>query len=170
MPSKERSLVVTLSISAVFSALVAISTSIFQIPIPATGGYINVGDAMIFTTALLFGPLIGGAAGGIGSAIGDLILGYASFAPYTFVVKGLEGLIAGYVSDGETLTRDILAWVVSSSVMVSGYFLMEAYVMGIGPVSAFVEVPGNIFQVVFGGVIGLPLSRFLRKNLPSSLT
>jgi len=53
---------------------------------------------------------------------------------------------------------------------VLGYFVAEAYVMGLGPVSAVVEVPGNVFQVVFGGVVGIPLSRALRKILPSIIT
>jgi uncharacterized membrane protein len=57
-------------------------------------GYINVGDAMIFTNALLFGPIVGGVAGGIGSAVADFI-SYPVFAPYTLVIKGFEGFIAG---------------------------------------------------------------------------
>lgn len=54
MSIKERSLTVKLSLAAVFATLVAVSTLIIQVPVPATGGYINVGDAMIFTSALLF--------------------------------------------------------------------------------------------------------------------
>ena len=58
--SKGQSLTVKLSLAAVFAALVTVSTLILQIPVPSTGGYINVGDAMIFTSALLFGPIVGG--------------------------------------------------------------------------------------------------------------
>lgn len=166
--SKGQSLTVKLSLAAVFAALVTVSTLILQIPVPSTGGYINVGDAMIFTSALLFGPIVGGLAGGIGSAAADLI-GYPVFAPYTLVIKGVEGLVAGYIKNGKSLTRDLVAWIVGSFVMVSGYFIAEAYVMGLGPVSAAVEIPGNMFQVVFGGVISVPLSRVLRKSLPSIL-
>jgi len=54
--------------------------------------------------------------------------------------------------------------------MVLGYFVAEAYVMGLGPASVAVEIPGNIFQVVFGGVVGISLSRALRKILPSIIT
>ena len=169
MPRIERSPALRVSLAAIFAALVAASTLMMQIPVPATGGYINVGDALIFTSALLFGPMIGGVAGGVGSAIADII-SYPVFAPYTLVIKGLEGLIAGYITDRKSVGKDLLAWTAGSIVMVLGYFIAEAYIMGLGPASAAVEVPGNIFQVVFGGVIGIPLSRALRRILPPHLT
>lgn len=169
MPRIERSPALRVSLAAIFAALIAASTLMMQIPVPATGGYINVGDALIFTSALLFGPMIGGVAGGVGSAIADII-SYPVFAPYTLVIKGLEGLIAGYITDRKSVWKDLLAWTAGSIVMVLGYFTAEAYIMGLGPASAAVEVPGNIFQVVFGGVVSIPLSRALRKILPPHLT
>lgn len=169
MSIKERSLTLNLSITAISAALVTVSTLIIQIPVPATGGYINVGDAMVFTSALLFGPIIGGVAGGVGSALADII-SYPIFAPYTFVIKGLEGFISGYISDRKSAVKDLLAWIIGSATMVLGYFVAEAYVMGLGPLSAAVEIPGNIFQVALGGVVGIPLSRVLRKHLSSILT
>jgi len=166
---KERSLTLNLSITAISATLVAVSTLIIQIPVPATGGYINVGDAMVFTSALLFGPIIGGVAGGVGSALADII-SYPIFAPYTLVIKGLEGFISGYISDRKSAVKDLLAWIIGSATMVLGYFVAEAYVMGLEPLLAAVEIPGNIFQVVLGGVVGIPLSRVLRKHLPPILT
>ncbi|MCK4243553.1 hypothetical protein KAX03_01620 [Candidatus Bathyarchaeota archaeon] len=56
-----------------------------------------------------------------------------------------------------------LPWVIASFVMVVGYFIAEAYVMGIGPVFAATEVSGNIF-LVFGGIFSIFLSRLLRKR------
>ena len=82
---------------------------IIQILIPATGGYINVGDVIIFTSAILFGPMVGALAGGIGSAVADILFGYPAFAPYTFVIKGLEGFVAGYISRDGNGFRDVLA-------------------------------------------------------------
>lgn len=105
----------------------------------------------------------------MGSAVADVI-SYPVFAPYTLVIKGLEGFISGYISDGKSVVRDLLAWIVGSVIMVLGYFIAEAYVMGLGPFSAIVEVPGNIFQMVLGGIVSIPLSRVLRKSLPSILT
>src|SRR5689334_14586653 len=93
-----RTPVVTITITAVFTALVFLSTYLFQIPIPATQGYFNLGDIMIFITALTFGPAVGGFAGGIGSALSDALGGFGTFAPFTLIIKGLEGIVAGLLS------------------------------------------------------------------------
>jgi len=161
---KMKSLTVYLSLSIVFAGLVAVSTMIIRIPVAATGGYINIGDAMIFICALTFGSFIGGLAGGIGSAIADMI-GYPIFAPFTLVIKGLEGFLAGFIKDGKSFKKDLLAWGIGALTMVAGYFIAESYVMGLGVAAALAEVPGNLFQVFFGGLIGVPATRVLRRRL-----
>ena len=80
-------------LSATMSALVAVSTYVVQIPVPATNGYLNIGDVMVFVSALVFGPYVGGIAGGLGSSIADMLGGYWTFVPITFAVKGLEGVV-----------------------------------------------------------------------------
>ena len=69
--SAKRTLV-EISIWATMAALVCIATLIIRIPNPM-GGYFNIGDVMIFVSALTFGPIVGGVAGGIGSSLADLI-------------------------------------------------------------------------------------------------
>jgi len=81
---------------AIFSALAFVATMIIRIPIPATQGYFNIGDGMIYAAALLFGPLVGGLAGGIGASLADAV-GYAIFVPGTFITKLVEGVIVGFV-------------------------------------------------------------------------
>ncbi|MBO3800673.1 MAG: ECF transporter S component [Candidatus Brockarchaeota archaeon] len=83
------------SFSALSIALVFVATSSISVYIPATRGYFNLGDSMIFLTAILFGPIVGGMAGGFGSMLSDIFLGYTVFAPATLVVKGIEGFITG---------------------------------------------------------------------------
>ncbi len=156
----------TIATSAIMAALVTVVTYAIVIPVPQTSGYINIGDAMIFASALIFGPVVGGIAGGLGSSISDLVGGYTYFAPITLVVKGVEGAMAGYVSDGKSWTRDLAAVGVGGAVMVSGYLISEYFVLGFGP-AAFVEVPGNIFQIIFGGLVGIPVSRAVRRYLPN---
>jgi uncharacterized membrane protein len=87
-----------LSISALMTALVAVLTVSFQIAVPATQGYFNLGEVGVFITAILFGPIIGGVAGGVGSMIADLATGYVLYAPGTLIIKGLEGFTVGYLS------------------------------------------------------------------------
>ena len=47
---------------------------LIQIPIPL--GYAHLGDSVILITAYLFGPVVGALAGGIGSAMADILTGY----------------------------------------------------------------------------------------------
>ena len=156
---------IQIALIAVMSALVAVGTLIVRIPNPM-GGYFNVGDVMIFVAALTFGPLVGGAAGGLGSAIADII-GFPLFAVPTLVIKGLEGLIAGLITNRKSVYRDIFAVVAAGAEMIIGYFLVELYLWGVG--GALAEVPANVAQIAVGGLIGIPIALVLRRRLPEVL-
>jgi uncharacterized membrane protein len=158
-----------LTLAAGLAATTTVATMLIQIPIPPTRGYLNFGEILVFTSALLFGRFVGGLAGGIGSAMADIITGYGYFAPYTLIIKGLEGFLAGAIRDGKSTRRDFLGWFVGAVAMVTGYFLVEAYVMGFGVPAALVEVPSNTIQVLSGAVIAIPLARGLRNRIPKIL-
>jgi uncharacterized membrane protein len=160
--TKKQSIVIQLSLMAIMSALVTVGTMSIRIPNPM-GGYFNLGDVMIFVAALTFTPLIGGVAGGLGSAIADFI-GFPSFVIPTLIIKGLEGLIAGLITNKKSLFRDVLAVVAAGTEMVLGYFLAEWYLWGMG--AAILEVPLNIVQVTIGGLVGVPIALVLRRRLP----
>ena len=150
------------------AALVAVATYAVQIPIPATKGYLNFGDIMIFVSALTFGPVVGGFAGGVGSALSDVAGGYAStYAPFTLVIKGAEGIIAGLIANRLSRKRDVLAVVVAGAEMVCGYFFAEFYGLSLGWAAA-AEVPFNILQIAAGGAIGVPIAVVLLRRLPEA--
>lgn len=81
--------------AVVFTVLVYAATIAIQVYQPATGGYFNVGESMIYLAALLSTPIVAGTAGGIGAALADLSTGYGIFAPGTLVIKFIEGYVAG---------------------------------------------------------------------------
>jgi uncharacterized membrane protein len=157
---------IQISLMAVMAALIAIGTIVVQIP-NAMGGYFNVGDVMIFVSALTFNPIVGGIAGGLGSAIADLLLGYAYFAPFTFIIKGLEGFIAGLVKNKKSIYLDVLAVVLAGTEMIMGYFIAEVFLWGVA--GALAEIPTNIGQIAVGGLIGIPMAIILRRRLPEIL-
>jgi len=159
---------IQLSLMAIMSALVAVGTLIIRIPNPM-GGYFNVGDVMIFVSALTFNPLIGGVASGLGSAIADII-GFPIFAIPTLVIKGLEGLLASLITNKKSFFRDVFAVAAAGAEMVLGYFLVELYVFQWGLGGALAEVPANIAQIVVGGIVGIPVALVLRRRLPEYLT
>ena len=164
MARKQRA-VIQMSLMAVMSALVTVGTLIVQIP-NGMGGYFNVGDVMIFVAALTFNPLLGGVAGGLGSAVADII-GFPIFAIPTLVIKGLEGLLASIIANKKNVYRDIIAVGVAGTEMVIGYFLVELYLWGIG--GALAEITPNIAQIAIGGLVGIPIALVLRRRLPEIL-
>jgi len=160
-----RSKPLKIALLGVMAALVTVSTMLVQIPNPPTRGYINFGDALIFVSALIFGRTIGAFAGGVGSALADILSGYSYFAPFTLVIKGVEGLLAGMISNGKSWRRDILAVVVGGAEMIVGYFLAETFALGYGVLAALTEVPGNVSQILVGGLVGLLVAVAVRRRL-----
>jgi uncharacterized membrane protein len=86
-----------ISLIAVFAALTMVLTLTIQIYIPATKGYFNIGEAMVYLSAILLGPYLGGFAGGLGSSLADVVSGYYYFAPGTFIIKSVEGFTVGLI-------------------------------------------------------------------------
>jgi uncharacterized membrane protein len=245
--------------TAVFTAFVAAVTMVFSVYIPATRGYFNIGEVMVYTVAMLMGPYVGAFAGGVGSAISDAVLAPV-YAPGTLVIKGTEGFVVGFltsrgaaVSTGKAwrtasaavgaalgvaigwigvtnlsgpqqlylgfangpnavavgpfvipanstigpqfyasftvpwvlwvlvalvtflivlvaglrldpkLGWTILSILAGGSTMVAGYFLYEGIAMQLGFVTASVEVPINIGQVLVGLVVSIPVVRSIRR-------
>ena len=159
-----------ISLIAIFAALTCVMTMTIEIPVLATGGYINIGDFIVMFTGLMFGPIIGGLAGGIGSCLADIFLGWPLYALPTLIIKGLEGFVVGIIANPKKESirinlRDILAVIIGGLIMVSGYFIVEAFILNYGILNASIEVPGNLFQFIFGAVASIILIIPIRKNI-----
>lgn len=83
--------------TALFAALACVATMSIRIPTPGTSGYIHPGDAIVILAGIILGPVYGMLAGGIGSALSDLIGGYFVYVPITLVIKGLVALVSGLI-------------------------------------------------------------------------
>jgi len=163
---------VVVAMIGIFAALICVLTMIIQIPIPATGGYINIGDLGVMITALLFGPVVGGIAGGVGSMFADLLLGYGIYAPATLIIKGLEGFVIGLIANPrknykKVTYRDIIAVIVGGTIIVAGYFIYESILYG--PAVAMVEILGNVFQFIFSAVFAILFALTTRKRIIDAL-
>jgi len=158
---------IEIAASGVMAALVCVATYFLIVPIPATQGYFNVGDAMIMVAALTFGPIVGAIAGGVGASLADVLAGYSYFAPYTLIIKGIEGALAGLILTKikrQSFLKIPLAWMVGGLEMVSGYLLVEYFIFGYGS-AAFVEIPFNLVQMLVAGIVGIPISLTLKRVL-----
>ncbi len=156
-----------LAASAIMAALVCVATMLIQFPIPATQGFFNVGDAMVMVAALTFGPTVGAIAGGLGSSLADFLGGWYVWVPFTLIIKGIEGLLAGWIlgkgSEDQGSFRLVLAWMVGGLEMVAGYFIVQVYMYGFS--AALVEAPFNFVQMAVGGIVGIPVSLALKQRL-----
>jgi uncharacterized membrane protein len=141
---------------SIFTALVFVTTTIIRVTIPATGGYFNFGDSVIFAAAILFGPLVGGLSGGIGAAIADAI-GYPIFAPGTLIIKICEGAITGYVGN-RTPPKTAMTFWRALSILLGIGLGTAIYYIGINYMAAF----GNalIDQIIWAAV-GVFLAAFI---------
>ena len=112
-----------LVVSALMAALTYVATMVIRIPSPMNG-YVNLGDCFVLLSGWLLGPWYGGAAAGIGSMLTDLLSGYGYYAPGTFIIKGLDALVAALIFNamGRTNVAAIVSGVVGEIIMVVGYF------------------------------------------------
>ena len=164
---------VKITLAAVFAALVFVVTSqIPPIPIPATSGYFNVGETVIYVAALLFGPLVGAVSGGIGAMLSDIYLGFGVFAPGTLVIKGTEGAIVGFLNlklrkyISNVTVCAIIAVIAGGLEMVAGYFLYEQFVLGLSFAVALAEVPFNMVQMLVGLAVAVPIMHAVLRVFP----
>ncbi|NYT13825.1 MAG: ECF transporter S component [Candidatus Methanofastidiosa archaeon] len=155
-----------IGIVAVFSALAFVATRFIQIPILQTGGYLNFGEAIIYIAAIFFGPFVGGLVGAIGPALADVTSPYAAFAPFTFIIKGIEGFVVGKISSGsQSKVNKLIGIFAGGGIMVIGYYIVEIMIFLIPPPVALIEVPFNILQFVVGGIIAIVVTEKLKKSV-----
>lgn len=146
-------------VAALLSALICVATMVIKIPTPLKG-YVNAGDGFILLGAALLSPTYAFLAGGLGSALADILSGYSSYAPATFVIKGLMALVAALIikklkeSNSKGILKIIPA-LVAEIIMVLGYFVYEGFLYGFGP--SAVNIIPNLLQGVAGIIIGLTL-------------
>jgi uncharacterized membrane protein len=161
-----------LALGAIFGALAALVTMSFVIPIPATSGYFNLGEAIVYTAALVFGPFVGGFTGGMVAIADILVPGAAQFAPGTLMIKGLEGAIVGFLNRKlQKHTSNLglsaaISVVVGGLEMVAGYFVYEQLFLGYSMPAALVEVPFNIVQIIVGLIVAVPIMYVVLRVFP----
>lgn len=158
----------TVALYGVLTALTAAITYASYTPFSPTRGYFNLGESMVFFSALTFGWSAGAICGGIGSAAADILLGSGIYAPITLMAKGAEGFVAGIIGKRDTSKPVLIAVAIGTggACMITGYFLYELFILDVGLGKALAEVPINVGQVVIGGTIGALLSYYVKRSYP----
>lgn len=170
--SRTKSFSFKIASASILTALTVVMTLIIRIPMAPTRGYINLGDVAIFFAAVTFGPAAAFIAGGIGTAIADIISGYSQWALFSFLIHGLQGAAAGalfrILYKKENKSSGIISassiFLAGSIIMAGGYFITGSFMTGIG--AAITEIPMNIIQNGVGTIGGYLLSFSVKKAYP----
>ena len=168
--SSKQKLAFRIAAIAILTAVTTVCTLIVRVPVTPTKGYINLADVAIFFTALTFGPFTALAAGGLGTALADILGGYAQWAPITFFAHGVQGLLiglifkaSGFENKVKMVAALVLAFAAGTVFMAGTYFLTAGFMYGFA--AAATEIPGNILQNAAGVLIGFPVYLACQKSL-----
>jgi len=156
-------------INALFIALTLVSTMFINIrlPIMGNGGLIHLGNVPLFIAALVYGKKSGAIAGAFGMGLFDLISGWAVWAPFTFIIVGAMGFLAGLIAEkvpGKRVLVNTLAVASALIIKVVGYYFAEVFLYG-NWIQPFGSIPGNVMQVVIAGIIVVPLAGRLKERI-----
>ena len=150
--------------SPLFIALITVTTMFVKIPL-ALFGYVHLGDLFIFLACFMLKPKYSIVVGGVGSALADLFLGFAVYAPATLVIKALVALsFSLVVYNKPTLVREVLAVIFGTLIIGGGYLIYEGILYGFG--AAIVNLPFNLIQGAVCGGLAIILIKILEK-IPS---
>lgn len=166
---------VLVGVTAAFATLAFLGTTVIRIPLPASGGYFNLGDTFVMAAALLYGPLVGGLVGAIGPAMADAV-GFPQFILATAVVKGIEGTLMGLLAGKRPRPlRVMIALGVGVVVLVGGYYVFEASIypflarripfFGVtDAAAALAEIVPNLLQGGISAVIAFGIWKILARR------
>ncbi|HZG18328.1 MAG TPA: ECF transporter S component [Candidatus Bathyarchaeia archaeon] len=157
----------TIVINALFIAFTLAATMFINLRLPmmGNGGLIHLGNVPLFLAAFVYGKRTGAIAGAFGMGLFDLISGWTVWAPFTFIIVGAMGYVAGLISEkvpGKKVIVYSLAVAVALIIKIVGYYFTEVILYGnwIQPIGS---IPGNVLQVVVAGIIVVPLAGRLKK-------
>jgi uncharacterized membrane protein len=160
---------------AAFATLSFVGTTVIRVPIPATGGYFNLGDTFVMAAGLLYGPWVGALVGLIGPAAADAV-GFPQFILATGVVKFFEGGAVGLIGGTRHKShpaRPVLALGLGIAILVGGYFGFEAFIypalaksipfFGVTDYkAALAEIVPNLLQGIISAIIAFGIYKVFR--------
>ena len=173
MEKNENRIALKVALIAILTALTTVFTIVVRVPTPIKG-YISLCDVVIVFSAYLFGPWTALITGGLGTAIADVVGGgYSQWAPFSFIIHGLQGAVIGLIARKASksgVVSDASLWSVFGAgllgtvIMVGGYFLVGGLFYGFEP--ALTEIPLNLIQAIVGVVLGIAVTKTVRKAYP----
>lgn len=134
---------------------------VFHIPTPMTGGYIHLGDSLIYLAATILPTPYAFAAGAIGGGLADLLTAPMWTLP-TVIIKMLITL--PFTSKGHKIIngRNMIAPVFAYLISGTGYYLANNLIFHSG-IAFLASFGGSAIQSLGSGVVFIVFGLFLDK-------
>lgn len=139
------------------AVLTALSVALAYVHIPSPTGFLTLLDIGVYFTAFYLGSKWGAIVGGLSGFLIDLLLGYPQYMIHSLIAHGAQGFFAGW-----TGKKRILGIVLASLVMV-GWYVVAALVLGYGLGGAIGGILGNVLQNAVGIIGGYTLYLAIQK-------
>ena len=155
-------------IAAMFAAMIAVMTAFVQIKTP-TGGYVHLGDSMIYLAASFLPLPYAILTAAIGGGIADLLV-YPETIIYTIIIKAINAIFFSAKGDKLLTKRNALMTIPSGLVTVVGYSLSKLIRQLLAGdsfhsavVNALWKIPENGIQAIASALIFIVIALALDK-------
>lgn len=164
-----------------FTALVYIFSRFFQIPIVTPLGQtrFHLGNVFCLLAGLLLGPVNGGLAAGVGSALFDLFDPvYFTSAPITFITKFAMAFVAGMiyknrkelVDKPKIIVGSILGQITYVVLYLGKTFIKNKFILGLTLEATMAEViqkagvslTNAVISIIIASILAIPLLKAVK--------
>lgn len=159
-------------ITIICTIVIMVGTYIhFTLPYVGAGGLIHLGTPLSVAAVLTFKTRIGTISSTLGMVLFDLLGGYAIWVGATIIARAGQGLILGkcafdHQRNGRNTFYNSIGVLLGGIWMCLTYFIFEGLYFQNWDLS-IASLSGYLLQVIFGIVLGIPLSiglnNFLKK-------
>ena len=151
-----------LTTTGLFAALICITTAyIFHIPVGTNGGYVHVGDALIYLAAAILPTPYAIADAALGGAMADLMTAPV-WTLATLIIKMLIAVPFTSKKDKIIHVQNIISVFIASLITIVGYYLAEVILFG-SWVAIIPSITGSIVQAIGSGILFLAFGHALDK-------
>ena len=141
-----------IALTGVLAALIVVFTAFFlHIPIGMNGGYIHLGDTLIYIAACMLPTPYACAAAAVGGGLADLLTAPVWVVP-TVIIKAL--IVLPFTSkDKKFLSRrNMIAPWIALALTAAGYYIAEAVLFG-EIAAIFTSLAGSLIQAGASAVL-----------------
>lgn len=152
-----------LILTGLFAAIICLTTAyILHIPIGINGGYVHVGDALIYIAAALLPKSYAIIAAAIGASMADVITGSVIWVIPTMIIKPILVLFISSNSDNIINTKNIVGALIAGITSMILYMVAEGIIFG-NFLAAFAFTAIGLIQPIGSFIIFILLGTFFDK-------